>query len=108
SGIERANGLVFVKTVIFQADGKPFAAVMREDLVADRGSMARHLRLTSRQVTLAKAPYVEEVTGFPVGTIPPLGHRTRVPTLVDAELLKYSTIVGGAGCPGFDSRLSVE
>ncbi|CAN0541787.1 unnamed protein product, partial [Ectocarpus sp. 8 AP-2014] len=51
------------------------------------------------QVTLAKAPYVEEVTGFPVGTIPPLGHKTRVPTLVDAELLKYSTIVGGAGCP---------
>ncbi|CAM9410412.1 unnamed protein product [Ectocarpus fasciculatus] len=104
SGIEKAKGLVFVKT----ADGKPFAAVMREDLVADRGSMARHLRLTSRQVTLAKAPYVEEVTGFPVGTIPPLGHRTRVPTLVDAELLKYSTIVGGAGRRGFDSRLSVE
>lgn len=49
------------------------------------------------KVTLAKAPYVEDVTGFPVGTIPPLGHRTRVPTLVDAELLKYSTIVGGAG-----------
>lgn len=49
------------------------------------------------KITLAKAPYVEDVTGFPVGTIPPLGHRTRVPTLVDAELLKYSTIVGGAG-----------
>eukprot|EP00752_Nemacystus_decipiens_P002471 g2327.t1 len=94
---EAAAGVVFVKTVIFQADGKPFAAVMREDLVADRAKMARHLRLTSRQVTLAKAPYVEDVTGFPVGTIPPLGHRTRVPTLVDAELLKYSTIVGGAG-----------
>lgn len=51
----------------------------------------------NRKVTLAKPPYVEDVTGFPVGTIPPLGHRTRVPTLVDAELLKYSTIVGGAG-----------
>ncbi|CAN0094218.1 unnamed protein product [Scytosiphon promiscuus] len=108
SDTSTANGAVFVKTVIFQADGKPFAAVMREDLVADRGAMARHLRLTSRQVTLAKVPYVEEVTGFPVGTIPPLGHRTRVPTLVDAELLKYSTIIGGAGLRGFDSRLSVR
>eukprot|EP00903_Cladosiphon_okamuranus_P019713 g18115.t1 len=105
---EAPAGVVFVKTVIFQADGKPFAAVMREDLVADRAKMARHLRLTSRQVTLAKAPYVEDVTGFPVGTIPPLGHRTRVPTLVDAELLKYSTIIGGAGLRGFDSRLSLR
>lgn len=50
------------------------------------------------QVTLAGAPFVEELTGFPVGTIPPLGHRKPLPTLVDAELLKYSTIVGGAGC----------
>lgn len=41
---------------------------------------------------------MEELTGFPVGTIPPLGHRKRLPTLVDAELLNYSTIVGGAGC----------
>lgn len=41
---------------------------------------------------------MEELTGFPVGTIPPLGHRKRLKTLVDAELLKYSTIVGGAGC----------
>lgn len=57
----------------------------------------RPVSISLPQVTLAKVPYVEEVTGFPVGTIPPLGHRTRVPTLVDAELLKYSTIIGGAG-----------
>lgn len=49
------------------------------------------------QVTLAGAPFVQELTGFCVGTVPPLGHRVRLPTLVDAELLKYSTVVGGSG-----------
>lgn len=40
---------------------------------------------------------MQELTGFCVGTVPPLGHRIRLPTLVDAELLKYSTVVGGSG-----------
>ncbi|CAN0230799.1 unnamed protein product, partial [Pylaiella littoralis] len=106
--VEATTRVVFVKTVIFQADGKPVAAVMREDLVADLSWIARHFRLPTRQVALAKVPFVEDVTGFPVGTIPPLGHRTRLPILVDAQLLKYSTIVGGAGLRGFDSRLSVS
>lgn len=49
------------------------------------------------QVTLAGAPFVQELTGFSVGTVPPLGHRIGLPTLVDAELLKYPTVVGGSG-----------
>ena len=50
-----------------------------------------------KKITLAGAPFVEELTGFSVGTIPPLGHRIRLPTLVDAGLLEYSTVIGGAG-----------
>lgn len=50
-----------------------------------------------QKITLAGAQFVEELTGFSVGTIPPLGHRIRLPTLVDAELLDYSTVIGGGG-----------
>lgn len=49
------------------------------------------------KITLAGAQFVEELTGFSVGTIPPLGHRIRLPTLVDAELLDYSMVIGGGG-----------
>lgn len=49
------------------------------------------------KITLAGAPFVEELTGFRVGTIPPVGHRTRLKTLVDVDLLNYSTLLGGAG-----------
>lgn len=41
---------------VCQAKGEPFAAVMREGLVADRGIMARHFRLPSRQVGFVTTP----------------------------------------------------
>lgn len=52
SPLGRSLGVLLTPRLVAgsQADEKPFAAVMREDLVADRTRMARHLRLTSRQV----------------------------------------------------------
>ncbi|CAM9428464.1 unnamed protein product, partial [Sphacelaria rigidula] len=97
-----------VRSRTMQAKGSAFAAVLREDMVADAGRMAEHFGVLRRQVTLAGATFVEELTGFEVGTIPPLGHRVPLPILVDKEVLQFSTVIGGAGCSGFDSQLSVD
>jgi prolyl-tRNA editing enzyme YbaK/EbsC (Cys-tRNA(Pro) deacylase) len=42
---------------------------------------------------------VREVTGFAIGGIPPLGHRTPLITLMDAALLDYDLVWAAAGTP---------
>jgi prolyl-tRNA editing enzyme YbaK/EbsC (Cys-tRNA(Pro) deacylase) len=46
---------------------------------------------------LADAPTVLDLTGFPVGTVPPFGHKTRLRTLIDAGVLAQSEVYAGGG-----------
>ncbi|MGC8974777.1 MAG: aminoacyl-tRNA deacylase [Thermoprotei archaeon] len=51
--------------------------------------------LTGSKVRMAKAREVEEITGYPVGAIPPVGHE--ITTYVDRNILKHEKVVGGGG-----------
>lgn len=53
----------------------------------------------------ANAAFVREQTGFAIGGIPPVGHRTRVTTFIDEDLLKYDAIWAAAGTPNALFRL---
>ncbi|CAM9537379.1 unnamed protein product [Choristocarpus tenellus] len=106
--LSKPEGAVHIKSVIFQARGTPFVAVMPDDLVADCARIARYLGLPKRQVTLAGARFVEELTGYQVGTVPPFGHRISLRTLVDTELLNYDTIIGGCGSSDYHLSISLD
>ena len=45
------------------------------------------------------AQYVREVTGYAIGGIPPVGHRHRVRTVMDEDLLRFETVWAAAGHP---------
>ncbi len=45
------------------------------------------------------AKYVKETTGFSIGGIPPIGHLQKLPTYIDADLLKQKTLWAAAGTP---------
>lgn len=47
----------------------------------------------------ADADYVKSTTGFAVGGVPPLGHKTPVTTVVDENLLDYPEVWAAAGTP---------
>jgi prolyl-tRNA editing enzyme YbaK/EbsC (Cys-tRNA(Pro) deacylase) len=53
-------------------------------------------RLALRPATAEQA---REATGFSIGGIPPLGHATRMETLVDASLKRFETVWCAAGTP---------
>lgn len=45
------------------------------------------------------AEFVRRATGFAIGGVPPLGHDTRLDTLIDAALLGHPFIWAAAGTP---------
>jgi prolyl-tRNA editing enzyme YbaK/EbsC (Cys-tRNA(Pro) deacylase) len=51
------------------------------------------------QARRADADRVREVTGFPIGGVPPFGHPQAVRTFVDADLLRYGEVWAAAGTP---------
>ncbi len=45
----------------------------------------------------ADADQVREATGFPIGGVPPFGHRQSLPTFVDPELLQHAEVWAAGG-----------
>jgi len=45
------------------------------------------------------AQFVRDVTGYSIGGIPPLGHRERLATYIDRDLLAYQQVFAAAGTP---------
>jgi len=47
----------------------------------------------------ADADFVLVHTGFAIGGIPPIGHKTSITTLIDEDLMQYEEIWAAAGTP---------
>ncbi len=47
----------------------------------------------------ADADFVLAHTGFAIGGIPPIGHKTSITTLIDEDLMQYEEIWAAAGTP---------
>jgi prolyl-tRNA editing enzyme YbaK/EbsC (Cys-tRNA(Pro) deacylase) len=64
------------------------------------------------EVVKADADFTREVTGFAIGGIPPIGHKQKIETLIDKDLLKYPEVWAAAGTPNavfcLDSALLTE
>jgi prolyl-tRNA editing enzyme YbaK/EbsC (Cys-tRNA(Pro) deacylase) len=47
----------------------------------------------------ADADFTREVTGFAIGGIPPVGHKQKIETYIDEDLLLYKELWAAAGTP---------
>lgn len=52
-----------------------------------------------QKITKADADFTREVTGFAIGGIPPLGHKNKIQTFIDQDLLQYAEVWAAAGTP---------
>ena len=55
--------------------------------------------LVGEPVTMAKAAWVRETTGFSIGGVPPAGHAEPLETFVDEDLLAFDEVWAAAGSP---------
>lgn len=77
-----------VKSLVFVLEGRPTMVLCAGD--------RRVEAMEGRPATAAEA---REATGFAIGGIPPLGHDTELPTIVDESLSRFERVWCAAGTP---------
>jgi len=83
-----------IKTLIYLADGKPVAVLIRGDHEANEAKIRRALAAETLQ--LAPPETIEQVTGAPVGFAGPVGLKQAVPIFADREIQGMVNSVTGA------------
>jgi prolyl-tRNA editing enzyme YbaK/EbsC (Cys-tRNA(Pro) deacylase) len=84
-----------VKSLIFAVDGEVVLAY-----VSGANQLDEHrLAAAAGGVECARvdADRVREVTGFPIGGVPPFGHATPLRVFIDPDLLAYDEVWAAAG-----------
>lgn len=56
-------------------------------------------KYAGEKITKADADFTREKTGFVIGGVPPLGHKQKIETFIDEDLLKYEILWAAAGTP---------
>ncbi len=95
------------KSLVFRARGSGQAV-----LVITSGTNRVNEAQVGAQIgdTLEKADadFVLDKTGYAIGGVPPLAHRTPLLTLIDEDLLKYGEIWAAAGTPNAVFKVTPE
>lgn|GEM_PF-1668025 len=89
-GVER-----IVKSIVLSAAGDPVIALLPGNRRVDFKKAAGVLG--AGKVRLANPGSVLEWTGYPVGAVPPLGHRKKFPVLMDRQIPAEGNIYPSAG-----------
>lgn len=86
-----------VKSLVFLADGQPVIVLVAGDRRAEPANLKT--LLGARRVMIADAAQVRQATGFAIGGVPPIGHKTPLPVLIDRSLSRFATVYAAAGGP---------
>ncbi|MDP8938542.1 MAG: YbaK/EbsC family protein [Actinomycetota bacterium] len=86
-----------VKSLVFSVDGAVVVALVSGANRLDEAKLAR--AAGGDRAWREDADAVRQATGFPVGGVPPFGHRRPLPTFVDEDLLDYDEVWAAAGTP---------
>ncbi len=86
-----------IKSLLFLIREQAVLVIASGDTVVDRRPLADRYGVGKKQVKLADAETVLQLTGYPAGGVPPFGHAAPLPTLLDRGVLAWDAIYGGGG-----------
>ena len=90
------------KSLVFMAEDRPILIIASGVNRVDLGKMAKVIGLPLRK---ADADLVRDLTGFAIGGIPPVGHKNKMETYIDQDLLQYPVVFAAAGTPNAVFRI---
>ncbi len=90
------------KSVVFVGKGA-LVVVISGDRRVDPGRLASAAGVPVR---VASPEEVREMTGYPIGGVPPFPHRSDVSVLLDASLTRFKSVWAAAGSPNAVFRVS--
>ncbi len=86
-----------IKSLLFLIKDQPVLVIASGETRVDRGLLAARFGVGKKQIKLADAETVLQLTGYPAGGVPPFGHPAPLPTLLDRAVLAWDAIYGGGG-----------
>ena len=72
----------------------------------NRVNEARLGELVTEAIERADPDFVQAVTGFAIGGVPPVGHRSAMMTFIDEDLMQHPEIWAAAGTPNAVFKLT--
>lgn len=84
------------KSIVFALDD---GAVLVVASGSNRIDPQKVEQVLGRPIGKANAALVRATTGFAIGGVPPVGHATALPILIDQDLLQYPVVYAAAGTP---------
>lgn len=87
-----------IKTLLFlveQPAPTPIVVISHGEHRVDKKLVAKYFGVGTKRVKLAPAEVVLDLIGYPAGGVPPLGHKTRLPVLLDASVVATADRFGG-------------
>jgi prolyl-tRNA editing enzyme YbaK/EbsC (Cys-tRNA(Pro) deacylase) len=87
-----------IKSLVFMGrdTGQPYLLLVSGANRVDESGAAAAL---GERLRRPDAQRVRELTGYAIGGIPPLGHATALPTLIDERLRDFDVVWAAAGTP---------
>ena len=64
--------------------------------------------LNQKDVSMANADQVKEITGFTIGGVSPIGHLNKIEIFIDESLKRFSNVFAAAGHPNSIFKISFE
>jgi prolyl-tRNA editing enzyme YbaK/EbsC (Cys-tRNA(Pro) deacylase) len=93
------------KSLIFRGANSSRAILIVASGV-DRVDEKKATLAVGEPITRADADFVREATGFAIGGVPPVGHKTKPVVLIEESLMQLDEIWAAAGTPNAVFRLT--
>lgn len=86
-----------IKSLLFLVRDEPVLVIASGDSPVDRRVLAERFGVGKKQVRLADAQTVLQITGYAVGGVPPFGHASTVRVFLDRAVAAHDAVWGGGG-----------
>ncbi|CAN5806832.1 hypothetical protein BH10CHL1_BH10CHL1_31500 [soil metagenome] len=92
-----------VKTLLFLVEkpgevatsASPVVVISNGERRVDKKLLADHFQVGNKRIKFAPADVVLALLGYPAGGVPPFGHRTTLPVILDATVMNLPPVLAG-------------
>lgn len=85
-----------IKSIIFIDEASsPVLSIVTGDKRVNEKKLA--IACGAKKVRKANPAEVKKFTGYDVGAVPPVGHRTQLRAIIDEKVMSFGKVVGGGG-----------
>tara|TARA_B100001063_G_scaffold189442_1_gene180140 strand:+ start:399 stop:878 length:480 start_codon:yes stop_codon:yes gene_type:complete len=109
TALEAASSLgcevgAIVKSLLFKAENSYVLCLVAGDKKTSLNKIKKTLKI--KDVSMASADEVKDITGYTIGGVSPIGHLKKIDILIDNSLERFTSLYAAAGHPNCIFKLN--